>query len=98
MNWPRSALFSLSDRTGAAAFARVLAARGTRLVASGGTAAHLREAGLEVEPIESRTGKRYVPGVASYATPRTLAQLAFRMEQGRLVDPWSSLEMKRYLV
>jgi len=35
--------------------------------------------------------------VLSYATPRTLAQLTFRMEQGRLVDPWSSLEMKRYL-
>jgi len=45
----------------------------------------------------TRTGKRYVPGLPSYATPRTLAQLTFRLEQGRLVDPWSSLEMKRYL-
>ena len=42
-------------------------------------------------------GKQYVPGILSYATPRTLAQLMFRMEQGRLVDAWSSLEMKRYL-
>lgn len=54
--WPRAALFSLSDKAGAAEFARALAARGTRLVASGGTAAHLKDAGLEVTPVEAWTG------------------------------------------
>jgi len=57
----------------------------------------IRMADLQQGSMWTRTAKRYVPGVPSYATPRTLAQLTFRMEQGRLVDPWSSLEMKRYL-
>jgi len=57
----------------------------------------IRMSDLQQGSMWTRTGKRYVPGVLSYATPRTLAQLTFRMEQGRLVDPWSSLEMKRYL-
>jgi len=54
--WPRLALFSLSDKSGAAAFAHELAAHGTRILASGGTAAHLRAAGLEVTTVESLTG------------------------------------------
>ncbi|HEY2954893.1 MAG TPA: bifunctional phosphoribosylaminoimidazolecarboxamide formyltransferase/IMP cyclohydrolase [Candidatus Eisenbacteria bacterium] len=56
MSWPRLALLSLSDKRGAAEFARALAACGTRLLASGGTAAHLRDAGLEVTPLERWTG------------------------------------------
>jgi len=54
--WPRSALLSLSDKTGAADFARALAAHGTRVVASGGTAKHLAAAGIAVTPVESLTG------------------------------------------
>src|SRR5262245_53650948 len=54
--WPRVALLSLSDKAGAAEFARALAAHGTRLVASGGTARHLEEAGLAVTSVESLTG------------------------------------------
>jgi len=57
----------------------------------------IRMSDLQQGSLWTRTGKRYVPGLPSYATPRTLAQLTFRMEQGRLVDAWSSLEMKRYL-
>ena len=56
MTWPRAALLSLSDKRGAAAFAKALAARGTRILASGGTAQHLKEAGVEVTPIEKWTG------------------------------------------
>ena len=41
--------------------------------------------------------KQKVPGTQSFATPRELARWLFRLEQGRLVDAWSSLEMKRYL-
>lgn len=54
--WPRAALLSLSDKSGAAEFARALAAHGTRLLASGGTARHLAAEGLEVTPLEHWTG------------------------------------------
>ena len=54
--WPRAALFSLSDKAGAVEFARTLAAHGTRLVASGGTARTLEAAGLAVTPVEKLTG------------------------------------------
>ena len=56
MTWPRAALLSLSDKSGAAEFARALAARGARIVASGGTAQHLRQAGIEVTAVEEWTG------------------------------------------
>ncbi len=54
--WPRTALLSLSDKAGAADFARTLATHGTRLLASGGTAAHLAAAGLAVTAVEEWTG------------------------------------------
>jgi hypothetical protein len=45
----------------------------------------------------TRTSQNRVPGTTSYATPRELARWMFRLEQGRIVDEWSSLEMKKYL-
>jgi phosphoribosylaminoimidazolecarboxamide formyltransferase/IMP cyclohydrolase len=54
--WPRAALLSLADKSGAAEFARTLAAHGTRVLASGGTAAHLQAAGVEVTTVEQWTG------------------------------------------
>ncbi len=62
----------------------------------------LQRAGIHTQNIQqgsfwTRTGKTRVPGSNSFATPRELARLMFRLEQGRLVDTWSSLEMKRYL-
>ena len=56
MTWPRAALLSLSDKSGAIEFARALTARGTRIVASGGTAQHLRQAGVVVTAVEEWTG------------------------------------------
>jgi phosphoribosylaminoimidazolecarboxamide formyltransferase/IMP cyclohydrolase len=56
MTWPAAALLSLSDKTGATEFARALAGRGTRILASGGTARHLEEAGVKVTRIEEWTG------------------------------------------
>ncbi len=50
------ALLSLSDLGGAQEFAAALAARGTRLLASGGTARHLRAAGLGVTDVADWTG------------------------------------------
>jgi phosphoribosylaminoimidazolecarboxamide formyltransferase/IMP cyclohydrolase len=56
MSWPRAALFSLSDKRGAVDLARALAARGTLVLASGGTARHLAAAGVAATPLEEWTG------------------------------------------
>jgi len=46
----------------------------------------------------TRQGKRLVPtGTSSYATPRGLAKFMLKMEQGKLVDEFSSREIKRLL-
>jgi len=46
----------------------------------------------------TRQGKKNVNGGGgSYATARSLALLMLRMEQGRLVDEWSSRQLKRLL-
>ena len=42
-------------------------------------------------------GKRLVPGTSSYATPRSLMQFLLKMEQGKLVDEFSSRELKRLM-
>jgi hypothetical protein len=44
------------------------------------------------------TGKQKVPGIGdSYGTARELMRYLLRMEQGRIVDEWSSRELKRLL-
>ncbi len=46
----------------------------------------------------TREGKRRVPSTAnSIATARELLRFVMFMEEGKLVDPWSSLEMKKVL-
>ena len=62
----------------------------------------LEQAGINTSAIQqgsfwTKTGKTRVPGTVSFATPKELARVMFRLEQGRLVDEWSSREMKRYL-
>ena len=52
----RRALLSVYDRAGLAAFASGLHDLGFELVASGGTAAALGDAGLPVTTVESLTG------------------------------------------
>ena len=52
----RTALVSVSDRTGLVPFVRTLASRGVRIVSTGGTAATLRDAGIPVTPIDELTG------------------------------------------
>ncbi len=60
--WPATALLSLSDKTGAIEFARALAEHGTRILASGGTARHLEEAGVPVTQVEEWTGSPEILG------------------------------------
>ncbi len=45
----------------------------------------------------TREGKKRVPGTSSHATARELLRFMLKMEQGKLVDPFSSLEIKRLL-
>ncbi len=45
----------------------------------------------------TRKGKQLVPGGGSRATTRSFLTLLLRMEQGRLIDQFSSLELKRLL-
>ena len=52
----RRALLSTYDKTGLAAFAEGLQRLGVELLASGGTARFLADAGLEVTPLEELTG------------------------------------------
>jgi hypothetical protein len=42
-------------------------------------------------------GKQLVPGTSSYATPRELLRYLIKLEQGKLVDAFSSREIKRLL-
>jgi phosphoribosylaminoimidazolecarboxamide formyltransferase/IMP cyclohydrolase len=52
----RRALLSVTDKTGLAEFAQVLAGFGVELISTGGTARTLREAGLTVKDISDLTG------------------------------------------
>jgi hypothetical protein len=45
----------------------------------------------------TRQGKQRVPGATSYATSHELLRYMVLLEQGKLVDPFSSLEIKKLL-
>ncbi len=52
----RTALISVSDKSGLVEFAKRLAARSVEIVSTGGTARALRDAGLEVRDVSDVTG------------------------------------------
>lgn len=59
-------------------------------------------AGIDPELLRIRTlftngAQRAIPGRGSYSSPRSIVQWLVRIEQGRMVDRWSSLEMKRLM-
>src|SRR5919197_4703445 len=56
------ALISVSDKTGVVDFARGLARLGVEIVSTGGTAAALREAGIEVRDVSDLTGSPEILG------------------------------------
>jgi hypothetical protein len=45
----------------------------------------------------TKTGQQIVPGAPSYASPLGLLRFLLRLEQGKIVDAWSSLELKRLM-
>jgi hypothetical protein len=62
----------------------------------------VRRAGLDLERLRqgsffSSVGKQRVPGTSSTATPRELLRYLLKLEQGLLVDGFSSLEIKKLL-
>ena len=62
----------------------------------------LRQAGIpqgdwQLGSFFTSTGKAIVPGARSYGNPRGLIWYIVRMEQGKLIDEWSSLEIKRLM-
>jgi hypothetical protein len=62
----------------------------------------LRTSGIDTENLRLGTmftsgGSRVIPGTSSYGMPRELLRWLVHMEQGKLVDEWSSLELKRLL-
>ena len=63
----------------------------------------VRRNGLDLEMLRqgsffTATGKKRVPGPGdSYGTARELMRYLLRMEQGRIVDEWSSREIKRLI-
>lgn len=56
MSTVKRAIISLSDKTGIEEFARALVRFGYHLISTGGTAATLEKAGIEVERVEDLTG------------------------------------------
>lgn len=58
----RTALLSVSDKTGLLAFARALSKRGVTLLSSGGTAKALSAEGIAVQTVEDYTGSPEVMG------------------------------------
>jgi phosphoribosylaminoimidazolecarboxamide formyltransferase/IMP cyclohydrolase len=86
----RRALLSVSDKSGLADFARLLAAREVALISTGGTARALREAGLDVTDVSAVSGfpeildgrvKTLVPQIhggilGRHDDPHHLAQMA----------------------
>ena len=52
----RRALLSVHDKTGVAQLARELAARGVKIISTGGTAEHLKKEGVAVGSVEETTG------------------------------------------
>lgn len=71
---------------------RLLSALQDPITANGLDQERLRQGGFF-----TREGKRRIPGTSSRATSRELMRFVVRMEQGQLVDSFSSLELKRLL-
>src|SRR6476620_5885641 len=82
----RRALLSVSDKTGIVDFARGLSRLGIEIVSTGGTAAALREADLEVRDVAELTGSpEILGGRVKTLHPRLYAALlAVRDDPGHM--------------
>lgn len=62
----------------------------------------LEKAGIDTEKLRqgsffTRTGKNKIPGTNSVGNPRELIKMLYLMETGKLIDAFSSTELKRVL-
>jgi hypothetical protein len=93
--------YPVDDATAERFLATTPKAELTRLLADAIDSA-LRRSGLNTGRLRqgsffTRTGKERVPGGYSVATANELMRFLVRMEQGKLVDPFSSREIKKLL-
>ena len=80
----KTALLSVSDKTGLFKFAHALAARGVAILSSGGTAKALEAEGIKVETVESYTGSPEVmDGRVKTLHPRVHGGILSRGEQDK---------------
>jgi len=83
----KRALLSVSNKDGLVEFARGLAELGVELIATGGTAHALREAGLAVRPIEDVTGfPEILDGRVKTLHPAVHGGILARREQAHLAE------------
>ena len=61
------------------------------------TASGIDTGRLRLGTFFTRNGSNTIPGTASYACPNELLRWLVKMEQGKIVDEWSSLEIKKLL-
>ena len=61
------------------------------------TAAGIDASRLRLGTFFTRNASAAVPGTASYACPGELLRWLVKLEQGKIVDEWSSLEIKKLL-
>lgn len=80
----RRALFSLTDKRGAAAFAAALAARGVEILSTGNTAKELRAGGAAVTDVADFTGfPEMLDGRVKTLHPKIHGGLLFRRDDAR---------------
>ena len=61
------------------------------------TASGIDTGRLRLGTFFTHNGSNTIPGTASYACPNELLRWLVKMEQGKIVDEWSSLEIKKLL-
>ncbi len=93
--------YPVSDEAGAAFF-RETPRQALADLAERTFQAPLRRSGIDLDRLRqgsffTHTGKKKVPGTSSYATTRELTRWLLHLEQGRIVDEFSSREIKRLL-
>ncbi len=83
-NAVKRALISVSDKTGLAEFAKSLSALGVEIVSTSGTAKMLKEAGINVRPLESMTGfPEILSGRVKTLHPMVHGAILFRRQDSR---------------
>ncbi len=61
------------------------------------SAAGIDASRLRLGTFFTRNASKVIPGAASYACPNELLRWLVKLEQGKVVDEWSSLEIKKLL-